>query len=74
MSLQWVNQTAYEMRALHRLAHDEIVLAIDSGMLTRRLIVANHVKRPAGWLSASGGKMGMKGFFEDEFERTPGFG
>lgn len=73
MSLQWVRTTAQEIRKNHPLAYREIIDAIDNGLLRRRLVVANHVKKPIGWLSASWGKMGIKGFSEDDFRTTPGF-
>ncbi len=73
MSMQWVKTTAQEIREDYPLAYREIMGAIDKGLLRRSLIVANHVKRPHGWLSATFGKMGMKGFKEDDFRKTPGF-
>ncbi len=73
MSLQWVRTTAHQIQDDHPLAYREVMTAIENGMLRRTLIIANHVKRPHGWLSASWGKMGMKGFYEDDFRKTPGF-
>ncbi len=73
MSLQWVKETAQEIREHYPLAYFEIVNAINNGLLKRALFVANHTKRPRGWLSASYGKMGIKVFHEDEFRATIGF-
>ena len=73
MSLQWVRNTAHQIRDSHPIAYWELMKAIDNGSLRRKLIVANHIKRPHGWLSATWGKMGMKDFNEDDFKKTPGF-
>lgn len=73
MSLRWVRETAKEIGKHHPLAYQEIMKAMRNNLLKRRLIVANHNKKPRGWLSASMGKMGMRGFFENDFKNTPGF-
>jgi len=73
MSIEWISKTAEEIRESHPLAYREILDAMNKNLLIRTLIIANHKKRPHGWLSASFGKMGMKGFFEEDFKNTPGF-
>lgn len=73
MSLQWIEKTAQEIRKYRPLAYREIINAMNNNLLRRALFVANHIKKPRGWLSATWGKMGMKGFFEDDFRNTPGF-
>ncbi|GBE04708.1 hypothetical protein BMS3Abin10_00324 [bacterium BMS3Abin10] len=74
MSLKWIKKTAQEIKKQHPLAYQELINAMNKGLLRRTLCIANHEKRPKGWLSASMGKMGMKGFFEDDFKKTSGFG
>lgn len=73
MSLQWIKASAQEIRINNPITYREIMNALDNGLLRRKLVVANHVKKPHGWLSASWGKMGIKGFSEDNFRITPGF-
>lgn len=73
MSIEWIIKTSNEIKTEHPLAAQEIDIALSKGLISRVLIVANHKKWPTGWLSASFGKMGMKGFFENDFENTPEF-
>ena len=73
MSLEWIEKTAREIRRYHPLAYREIINAINNNLLKRALFVANHKKKPRGWESASWGRMGIKGFFENEFQCTAGF-
>lgn len=73
MSLEWIKKTAREIRKCRPLAYREIINAINNNLLKRVLFVANHKKRPHGWESATFGRMGMKGFFENDFRSTPGF-
>ncbi len=73
MSLKWVRVTLRQIRDNHPLVYTEVMNAIDNNLLRRKLIVANHEKKPHGWLSAANGNMGMKGFLEDDFRKTSGF-
>ena len=73
MSIEWVVKTADEIKDEHPQVAQEIFNALSKGLVSRVLIVSNHKKLPKGWLSASSGKMGMKGFFENDFKNTSGF-
>ena len=73
MSLEWIKKTWEEIKESNPLTYLETKNAINNNLLERVLIIVNHIKRPKGWLSASFGKMGMKGFFEEDFRKTPGF-
>ena len=73
MSIEWIVKTAKEIEIKYPIVYNEIINALSKGLLKRALYVANHAKRPKGWLSASFGKMGMKGFYEKDFRNTPGF-
>lgn len=73
MSNEWIVKTAEEIKNDYPLVYKEIQDSLSKGLLDRALFVTNHIKRPKGWLSASFGTMGMKGFYEKDFRSTKGF-